>query len=65
MNNTISLKTAKLMMDMALFTMIQIYKSFGYDTEYIVNATNEMQEDVRDCFTAFCDMYGIEEVRED
>ena len=65
MDNTISLKTAKLMMDMALFTMIQIYKSLGYDTEYIVNATNEMQEDVRDCFTAFCDMYGIDEVGED
>ena len=64
MNNPISLKTAKLMMDMGLFTMIQIYKSFGYDTEYIVNKTDEMQEDVRNCFTAFCNMNGIEEVKE-
>ena len=60
----ISHKTAKLMMNMALFTMIQIYKSFGYDTEYIVSETDEMQEDVRDCFTAFCDMYGIDEVED-
>ena len=64
MNDTISLKTAKLMMDMALFTMVQTYKSFGYDTEYIVSKTDEMQEDVRNCFTAFCDMYGIDEVEE-
>lgn len=64
MNNVISLKTANLMMNMALFTMVQTYKSFGYDTEYIVSKTDEMQEDVRNCFTAFCDMYGIDEVEE-
>lgn len=64
MNNTISLETANLMMNMALFTMVQTYKSFGYDTEYIVSKTDEMQEDVRNCFTAFCDMYGIDEVEE-
>ena len=64
MNNVISLKTANLMMNMALFTMVQTYKSFGYDTEYIVSKTDEMQEDVRNCFTAFCDMYGIDKVEE-
>ena len=64
MNNTISFETAKLMMDMALFTMIQTYKSLGYDTEYIVNKSDEMQEDVRNCFMAFCDMNGIDEVEE-
>lgn len=64
MNNTISFETAKLMMDMALFTMIQAYKSFGYDTEYIVSKSDEMQEDVRNCFTAFCDMCGIDEVKD-
>lgn len=64
MNNTISFETAKLMMDMALFTMIQTYMSFGYDTEYIVNKTDEMQEDVRNCFTAFCEMNSIEEVED-
>ena len=64
MNNIISYKTVKLMMDMALFTMAQTYKSFGYDTEYIVSRTDEMQEDVRNCFTVFCDMNGIDEVEE-
>lgn len=64
MNNTISFETAKLMMDMALFTMIQTYMSFGYDTEYIVNRTDEMQEDVRNCFTAFCEMNSIEETED-
>ena len=64
MNNVISYKTAKLMMDMALFTMIQTYKSFGYDTEYIVSRADEMQEDVRNCFTAFCNMNGIDEVED-
>ena len=64
MNNVISLKTANLMMNMALFTMIQTYKSFGYDTEYIVSKTDEMQEDVRNCFMAFCDMNGIDEVED-
>ena len=64
MSNTISFETAKLMMDMALFTMIQTYKSFGYDTEYIVSKSDEMQEDVRNCFMAFCDMNGIDEVEE-
>ena len=64
MSNTISFETAKLMMDMALFTMIQTYMSFGYDTEYIVNRTDEMQEDVRNCFSAFCEMNGIDEVED-
>lgn len=64
MDNVISLKTANLMMNMALFTMVQTYKSFGYDTEYIVSKTDEMQEDVRNCFMAFCDMYGIDKVEE-
>ena len=64
MKNVISQKTANLMMDMALFTMIQTYKSFGYDTESIVNMTAEMQEDVRNCFIAFCDMRGINEVKD-
>ncbi len=64
MNNIIPYKTAKLMMDMALFTMIQTYKSFGYDTEYIVSKTDEMQEDVRNCFMAFCEMNGIDEVED-
>ena len=64
MNNVISYKTAKLMMDMALFTMIQTYKSFGYDTEYIVTRTDEMQEDITNCFTTFCNMNGIDEVED-
>ena len=64
MSNTISFETAKLMMDIALFTMIQTYKSFGYDTEYIVNKSDEMQEDIRNCFMAFCDINGIDEVEE-
>lgn len=64
MSNTISFETAKLMMDMALFTMIQTYMSFGYDTEYIVSRTDEMQEDVRNCFSAFCKMNGIDEVKD-
>lgn len=64
MNNVISNKTAKLIMDMALFTMIQTYMSFGYDTEYIVSKADEMQEDVRNCFMAFCEMNGIEGVED-
>ena len=64
MSNTISFETAKLMMDMALFTMIQTYKSFGYNTEYIVSMSDEMQENVRNCFMAFCDMNGIDEVKD-
>lgn len=61
---TITFETTTLMMDMALFTMIQTYKSFGYDTEYIVSKSDEMQEDVRNCFTAFCDLCDINKVED-
>lgn len=64
MRKTITFETAKLMMDMALFTMIQTYKSFGYDTEYIVSKSDEMQEDVKNYFMAFCDMSNIDEVED-
>ena len=61
---TITFETATLMMDMSFFTMIQIYKSFGYDTEDIVSGSEEMQNYIRKCFESFCEMKGIEEVEE-
>ena len=64
MKKSITFETATLMMDMSFFTMIQIYKSFCYDTEDIVSGSKEMQNYVRKCFESFCEMKGIEEVEE-
>ena len=64
MKKTITFKTATLMMDMALFTMIQVYKFFGYDTEDIVSDSEFFQNFVRNCFENFCEMKEITEVEE-
>lgn len=64
MKKSITFETATLMMDMALFTMIQVYKFFGYDTEDIVSDSEFFQNFVRNCFESFCEMKEIEEVEE-
>ena len=65
MKKTITFETAMLMMDMALFTMIQVYKFFGlcYDTEDIVSDSEFFQNFVRNCFKSFCEMKEIKEVK--
>ena len=62
MKKTITFETATLMMDMALFTIVQIRKANGESTEEIVNSLEEMSEDVRTCFRGFCELNGIKEV---
>jgi len=62
MKKTITFETATLMMDMALFTIVQIRKANGESTEAIVDSLEEMGEDVRTCFRSFCELNGIEEV---
>ena len=62
MKKSITFETATLMMDMALFTIVQIRKANGESTEAIVNSLEEMGEDVRACFRGFCELNGIEEV---
>ena len=59
MNNIIPYKTAKLMMDMALFTAIHTYKSLGYDTEYVISKSDEIEEDVKRYFMTFCGLHDI------
>lgn len=64
MKKSITFETATLMMNMAVFTIVQIKKANGESTEEIVANLDEINEDVRACFRGFCELNGIEEVEE-